>query len=100
MIIRYGRDFGPHACNSLKHGHRSVLRPGLEGHRVRAASPALNVWRPQKGSDIAQFEDIFFKGEENAWLDGFVATRFRRTQSPHEVSLIDHLSDVFQADLF
>lgn len=75
---------------------RSVLsaKPALTKPVVEATLAAV---KPRSGVVSQHFSDIFFKAEENAWLDGFMATLDAEQKAPEARALLRYL--VYQACL-
>jgi len=75
---------------------RAVLssKPALTKHEVEIALAAVE---PMTGVVARHFDGIFFKPEENAWLDGFIAMLGRAELAPQAQSLMRYL--IYQACL-
>lgn len=75
---------------------RTVLapRPALARQEVEATLEAVE---PRPGTVSKHFGGIFFKKNENAWLDGFVAQLGDRPSTPEAKALLSYL--IYQACL-
>lgn len=75
---------------------RTVLaaKPALTRTEVEGALAAV---KPHSGVISQQFDGIFFKTEENAWLDGFIATVAEQGKTPEAGALLRYL--IYQACL-
>jgi adenine-specific DNA-methyltransferase len=81
--------FNEDVARTLVGGRPALTRPDVEA--------ALRAVHPRAGTISKHFEGLFFRNEENAWLDGFAARHCHQKNAPNATALLRYL--VYQACL-